>query len=107
MTAFIRTLLALLVVMTLLGSTAMDVPTGLAAGIATEAGACCEGDCPEDPPCQASCALLLRCGAQTGAILPVADKRFSPGHVSVEQLLPEQSPPAGPPPEGLERPPRI
>ncbi len=107
MIAILRNLLALILVVTLLGSTTLDVPTGLAAGIATEAGSCCEGECPEDPPCQASCALLLRCGAQTGAILPVADKRFVSRQVNVEQRLPEQSPPAGPPPDGLERPPRV
>jgi hypothetical protein len=104
---FVRMLLAVVMVVTLLEATPFVSSEGVAAGISAEAAPCCKGDCPEDPPCETSCAMFSRCGVSTGVISPAPEDHRSPTFSVAGQFMSEPTLPPGTPPDGLERPPRI
>ncbi|HRK71705.1 MAG: hypothetical protein RKP46_13270 [Candidatus Accumulibacter sp.] len=108
MSAVLRSFLALVMVVSLLGFTAPDVSADLAAAMPEAAGHCCDdGPCPDDQDCDGDCAMLLRCGAAGAFLLqpslPLAASRVqgAAAFSGFEPLL------AGRVPDGLKRPPRI
>jgi hypothetical protein len=102
-----RSFLALLLAVTLLGSTALEASANLAARITATVEVCCDGDCPLDPVCVATCKVMQRCGSGMTAVMQAADPRLlDPPEVAI--LIPDdQSPPREIALHGLKRPPRI
>lgn len=107
MAAFFRPFLALLLAVSLLGATAFEASANLTAEIAAAAEPCCEGDCPDDPACEASCTLMQRCGTGMSALLQTSEPKTDDAP-TVTTLFPDDyGPPRGLSPHGLKRPPRI
>lgn len=107
MAALLRPFLALLLAVTLLGATAFEASANLTAEIAAAAAPCCDGDCPQDPVCGATCKMMQRCGAGMIATLQAADPRPLDAPEVAILTHDDQSPPRGLAPHGLKRPPRI
>jgi hypothetical protein len=108
MAAFVRSFLAFLLVVTLFGATVHDAQAGLAAEIAAVSDPCCDGDCPADPACGATCMMMMmRCAVPTLALLQAAEHKFISPEISLSFLMQVQPPSTGLPPDGLKRPPRI
>lgn len=107
MAAFFRPFLAILLAVTLFGATAFEASANLTAEIVAVADPCCEGDCPDDPACGATCTMMQRCGIGMSA-LPSSSVPKTMDAPTVTTLFPDdQSPPRGLSPHGLKRPPRI
>jgi hypothetical protein len=107
MSVFLRSVLMLLMLATLLGVSTYGASAALTAEIAAAADPCCEGDCPDDPACGASCAIMIRCGTANGVLPQSEEVRTLPG-ITVTALQPDDpSQPSGRSPDGLRRPPRI
>lgn len=107
MMALLRPFLAILLAVTLLGATAFEASANLTAEIAAAAEPCCEGDCPDDEACEASCAMMQRCGTGMTALLQTSQPKTMDAP-TVTTLFPDDyGPPRGLSPHGLKRPPRI
>lgn len=105
MVALLRPFLALLLAVTLLGVTAFEASANLTSEIVAAAEPCCDGDCPNDPACEASCTMMQRCGTTISG-LPQASEQINTRTVTA--LFPDdESLPGGLAPHGLKRPPRI
>lgn len=107
MAALLRSFLAFLMVVTLLGASSVGASAGLAAEIAALSEPCCDADCPEDPACGAACDLMLRGAVPLLAVPQAADHLVLAPETGASLLMLEQPPPSGLPAEGLKRPPRI
>lgn len=107
MGAIVRSFLAFLMVVTLLGATAYEASAGLAAEISAASDPCCEGDCPDDPACGATCIMMMRGGVPTFALPQTPEDVFISPETILSLSMLEQPPQAGLPPDGLKRPPRI
>lgn len=107
MDALLRPFLALLLAVTLLGSTAFEVSANLTAQIVTAAEPCCEGDCPDYPACESSCVMMQRCGTGMTALLQASEQKTMDAPTVKTLFLDDPSPPRGLSPYGLKRPPRI
>lgn len=106
--ALFRPFLALLLAVTLFGATALEASANLTAEIAVAAAEpCCEGDCPDDPACEASCIMMQRCGTGMSALLQASEPKTDDAATVTAFFLHDQSPPRGLSPHGLKRPPRI
>jgi len=101
MTWLIRPLLALLLAVSLIWATASDVAAGLTAEIAAVTDPCCEGDCPEDPACAATCAMMARSGMQVLWPLQAPTLAIAAQETAAILIVPDQYPPSGLSPDGL------
>lgn len=106
MAALLRPFLAILLAVSLLGATAFEASANLTAEIAA-AEPCCEGDCPDDPACEATCTLMQRCGTGMSALLQTSEPKTVDAPAVTTLFPDDQSPPRGLSPHGLKRPPRI
>lgn len=107
MTWLVRSFLALLLAVSLVGATANEVSAGLTAEIAAAADPCCEGDCPDDPACGAACAMMAPGGMPTLAPSQALALNAAAEETGARLLVPDQHPTSGLTPDGLKRPPRI
>jgi hypothetical protein len=107
MSVAFRSFLAILMVVTLLGVTAYSTSVTLAAEIAAAVDPCCEDDCPEDPACDTTCAMMARSGMQLP--WPLQAPVLTVAALGNSAALPifDQPPLVGLALDGLKRPPRI
>jgi hypothetical protein len=57
-----RSVLTLLLTVTLFGAASFQPSVVLAAEIAAAAEPCCDHDCPDEPGCDIPCSMMARCG---------------------------------------------
>lgn len=106
MSTLVRSLLAVLLAVSLFGASVSEVSAGLAAEIAAVTDPCCEGDCPDEPACGAACIMMMRVGMPHFALPHTPVDRFISQETVASLLMLEQPPPYGLPQEGLKRPPK-
>lgn len=106
MAAALRPFLVLLLALTLFGGTAFVDATSLIAEPMVAAEPCCEGDCPDNEVCEASCALMQRCSYGMSALAQVPEPAAMAAPKVVTLLPDDQKSPRGFSPHGLRRPPR-
>lgn len=107
MSLLTRSLLALLMALSLIGATVSDVSAALPAEIAAATDACCEGGCRADPACGAACAMMVQGGIAILSPLQALAFTVAEREIVARLSIPDQQQPSGLSPDGLTRPPRI
>lgn len=107
MSLLVRSILAILLSVSLFGATVGEASSVLAAEIAAVEDPCCEGDCPKDMTCGAACETMMRGGGQVFSPPLVQALVLSAPETSASLLMADMHPPSGLPPDSLRRPPRV
>jgi hypothetical protein len=107
MSLLVRSILAILLAVSLFGATVGEASSVLAAEIAAAEDPCCEGDCPKDMTCGAACEMMMRGGVPVFSLPVVQAVVLSVPETSVSLLMAKLYPPSGLPSDGLRRPPRV
>lgn len=107
MTWLARSILVLLLAVTLIGATINDASAGLTAEIMAATDPCCEGECPDEPVCGATCTMMARCGVQMLSPLLIPSVQAPAIETAAVLLNPDRHLPTGIAPDGLRRPPRV
>lgn len=102
-----RTFMALLLAVSLIGAMVNDASAGLTAEIAAVTNPCCEGDCPDEPACGASCGMMARSGLPVLLPLQTLSLAAATDETAAKLLIPDKHPLPELALDGLRRPPRI
>ncbi len=98
--------LALLLAVSILGATVGDISAELTADIAAATDPCCEGDCPDDRACDATCAMMAHSLLLVFWPLHTPLPKVTTQETAAVLLTLDRHPPSGLSPDGLRRPPR-